>query len=224
MATIQTEGKFPKRIGDFVLYRWEDKVVVKAVSGFTTAALKTAAHYELSRKNASEFGRVSSLCKQVRVALHGILPRQDNLAVVNAFTKKMREVMTCDTLNTRGERTLANALATAEGRQLLYGYDFNPEAKKALNYQIIPGALTLTTKGIAFPETANWIGFRMHQLVFDFTNGTSELTSSGWAMEDKATLRKKIDLAIPATPDKAGTVLHYWKYSFIVIQKAVTCP
>ena len=101
MAKVTVEGKYPKRIGNYVLYPLNDEVIMKAKSGFTSKALKTSPKYALSRQNASEFGRVSSTCKELRLALKDYLPKKNNLLVVNNLTKKMRQLLGVDTGSVR---------------------------------------------------------------------------------------------------------------------------
>lgn len=224
MAKIYIEGDFPKRIDNFVLYRWGSKVVIKMVSGFTTEALDSAPKYELSRKNASEFGRVSSLCKQVRVALSGIIPKQNNLTVVNSFTKKMREVMTYDITNPRGERQLANALITEEGRQSLVGYEFNPSANIVLDYTLTDELLLINNKEVTFPSCINHIGFRIHQLAVDFGIGDNALLSSDWTLKSKTELSKTIEIAVPNQPESNGVVFMILETQFYEWVDGVCVP
>ncbi|WP_162128285.1 hypothetical protein [Flavobacterium phycosphaerae] len=224
MAILKTEGDFPKRIGNYVLYPWGDRVVVKAVSGFATETLKNAAHYEPSRQTAKEFGNVSSLCKAIRVALYGILPKQNNLAVVNAFTKKMREVITCDTTAVRGERHLTTALTTLEGKQQLKGYNFNPEAKMILACQISKDSLTFKTNDLLFPETANYIGFRVHRLAFDFTTDALELVSTNCILESKTSLPKRMNLPLPIKANTIGTVFTLLEVQFYINARGTYIP
>jgi len=49
MAKVTTDGKFLRRIGDFVLYQLQGAIVIRAKSGFTSKALKTSPKYTLSR-------------------------------------------------------------------------------------------------------------------------------------------------------------------------------
>lgn len=192
MGILLTDGKFPKRIGDYVLYRLDDQVVIRSISGFTSKGMKHAAKYELSRQNASEFGRVSALCKQVRLALYGILPQYNNLAVVNSFTKKMRAVMTHDTHNVRGHRHLATALADESGREFLRGYELNPDTVFSYDYHLYKTHLHL-----AFAIGAKVIGFRMHRLAFNFENAEKQLVSGDWHLYYSSSLATGVDLELP---------------------------
>ncbi|UPT70761.1 MAG: hypothetical protein M0D53_17155 [Flavobacterium sp. JAD_PAG50586_2] len=92
----------------------------------------------------------------------------------------MRQVLEHDTTNARGERQLANALATEAGRQLLKGYEFNPDTTIKLDYTLNEDSLTVNTNNLKFPKGINHIGFRLHQLVFDFTTGENMLVSGEW--------------------------------------------
>ena len=93
MARLITEDYFKARIDDLLFYRYRNMMVVRTISGFTKETRTTAKKYDNCTRSAMEFGRVSALCKLLRVALNGILPKQNNLAVVNSLTKKMREAL-----------------------------------------------------------------------------------------------------------------------------------
>ena len=176
-------------------------MVVRTISGFTKETRNSDPKYENCNRSANEFGRVSSLCRQVRVALYGILPTQNNLVVVNGFTKKMREVLTCDTTNPKGDRQLANALATPEGRQLLEGYGFNPDTTIALDYTLANNLLTIKPGNIIYPTGINHIGFRVHELAFDFATAESKLVSGDWVFGSGT-----INLAVPNLSNATGVL------------------
>lgn len=180
MAKITSfEGKLPKRIEDYVIYPLDDAIIIKAKSGFTTKALKTSPKYALSRQNASEFGRVSATCKQLRTVLASFLPKKNNLAVVNALTKNMRHLLVFDTQSARGERVLHKALASAEAQAQLKGYDFNPDASSSIHFTVEGSTLTLFTDGIVVPNGAKSIGVTVVSLVFDFETGAALLCEGG---------------------------------------------
>lgn len=180
MSKFKTDAFFKARVEDLLYYRYRNMMVVRTISGFTKETRNSLSKYDNCTKSASEFGRVSSLCKKIRVALSGILPKQNNLTVVNSLTKKMRQVVEHDTINPRGERNLASALAAESGRQLLKDYPFNPDTTIALDYVPAGNAVTITTKGIKYPKGIRHIGFRLHRLAFDFETAENELVSGEW--------------------------------------------
>lgn len=206
MAKVTVEGKFPKRIDDFVLYKLNDQVIMRAVSGFTSAAMKASPKYELSRQNASEFGRVSATCKQLRLALQTVLPKKNNLAVVNSLTRKMRQVLVFDDLAARGERTLARAIATEKGRQQLHGYHFNPDGGIALDFVLQNGIVQTSTSTLTFPDDANSVCFSLVALAFDFETKACSFLESEKQFFNKATLPNRVALVVPNLESFAGVL------------------
>ena len=193
---ISYEGKFLPKIEGYVIYSLHGDLIIRAQSGFTSKALKENSKYEFCRMNASEFGRVSSTCKQVRLALKIYLPKKNNLQLVNGFTKKMREVMTCDAVNGKGDRLLSNALATAVGCNLLQGYPFNPTALCALVYEIEPLQVAIATKNIVFAEGATFLSFRLLHVVFDFKTFDYQITEGGMFFFSKEKLAETVSLPV----------------------------
>ncbi|UPT70762.1 MAG: hypothetical protein M0D53_17160 [Flavobacterium sp. JAD_PAG50586_2] len=88
MTKLDTNDFFKATVDNLFFYRYGDMMVVRTASGFTKETRTTNPKYENCTRSANEFGRVSSLCKQVRLALSGILPKQNNRAMVYSFTKK----------------------------------------------------------------------------------------------------------------------------------------
>ncbi|GAA4059909.1 hypothetical protein GCM10022389_00150 [Flavobacterium cheonanense] len=197
MARVKVEGKFPKRIDDYVLYKLEDQIIMRAKSGFTTKALKTSPKYALSRQNASEFGRVSSTCKELRLALKDYLPKKNNLLVVNNLTKKMRQLLVFDTASVRGERTLAKALATIEAQNELKGFHFNPEMAISLDCTISNNQLQFITDGIVIPDGATCVSCTVLSLAFNFDAKTNSLCESDKHFYNHITLPNSITLEVP---------------------------
>ena len=214
MAKLTTDYYFKARIDNLLIYPLGTMMVMRTSSGFTKESRNTQPKYENCTRSANEFGRVSSVCKQVRIALAGILPKQNNLAVVNSFTKKMREVLEYDRTSVRGERTLANALATENSRQILKGYEFNPDTNIAFDYSLTDDALTITPATIKFPKGKNHIGFRLHLLAFDFVTGENELVSGEWVIENKKDLNEAIEMAMPTLADATGVVFTILEVQF----------
>lgn len=206
MAKVTVEGKFPKRIGNYVLYPLGADVVMRENSGFTSEALKTSPKYDLSRRNASEFGRLSSTCKELRLALKHYLPKKNNLLLVNALNKKMRQLLVFDITSVRGERTLANAMATAEGRSQLKGYHFNPVVNGVLTTTFNADKLQVSTSKISFPDGATSVGFTVVSLAFDFDTKASFLSESKKHFFNATTLPDLIELEVPKMEHTNGVL------------------
>ena len=225
MAIIKEyKGKLPKRIDDYVIYDLDGQSILKLKSGFTTEELLHAPTYEKCRQNASEYGKVSSLCKQLRLALQGVLPKKDNLLVVNTLAKRMYEVMTCDTTSARGSRNLATALTTAQGRERLTGFSFNPDSSLVMPYELQASRLTVSTKNISFAEGSNCVGFRVHRLGFDFTDGVSQLDSTDWLFHGNTSLPETVVLDYPLNTPQKGVVFTILEVQFYSYEEGSYVP
>lgn len=218
------EGKLPRRIDDYVIYDLYGQIILKMKSGFTREELLHAPKYEKCRQNASEYGKVSSLCKQMRLALQGVLPKKDNLLVVNTLAKRMYEVMICDTTSGRGSRNLATGFTTAEGRELMTGYSFNPDSSLVLPYELQVSSLTLSTKNLSFAAGSNCVGFRMHRLGFDFTNGVSQMESTDCLFYGNSSLPETVALDFPVNAPQKGVVFTILEVQFYVYEDGSYVP
>lgn len=193
MPKVYSEnGRFPKRIGDCVIYRLDEDIILRKKSGFTTKGNLTSSKYKLTRMNAHEFGNVSRLCKCIRVALKGVLPKRNNLVVVNALTKKMRAIMTLDKVSSRGERNLATAFRSRDAKDAMIDYVFNSDASFEMDYKWLEDELSVFTASVIFSKKNSRLGFRIHLLGFDFKDESSELVSSDWRFYSKKSLPKEI--------------------------------
>ncbi|MBL7885352.1 MAG: hypothetical protein JNJ52_01275 [Flavobacterium sp.] len=204
---IHYEGKLPKRIGDCVVYPLNGQLIVRAKSGFTTKALKTSVKYAQCRSNAHEFGRVSRLCKVMRQALWGILPRQHNLVVVNGLTKKMRALLDLDGVNAVGERNLAVAFAQVEAQQAFEGYAFNPMTALDVQYTMTNTQVSGAITAVPYTENATHLGWRVHALAFDFAAPAHQLTSGDWQYTALAAPNWEFAVERPMVGDGTGVVL-----------------
>lgn len=225
MAKItQYEGKLPKRLGDRVVYPLHGELIVRAKSGFTTQALKTSAKYVQSRHNAQEFGRVSRLCKVLRLALRGILPREHNLAVVNSLTKQMRALLVYDGVSGLGERTLVAALAQVEAQQALEGYAFNPMTTLDVQYALTDMQVSGAVVAVPYTENATHLGFRVHALAFNFAEPAHQLSSGDWQYTALANPNWSFDVVPPKLPDGTGVVMTLLEVALYVQAKDGFAP
>lgn len=224
MAKVTVEGKFPRRIDDYVLYKLGDQIIIRTNSGFTSKALKTSPKYALSRQNASEFGRVSATCKVIRVALQLYLPKKNNLAVVNSLTKKMRQLLVYDTESGRGERTLAKAMTSEAAQKELKGYHFNPDAAVKLGYQMDNEQVQLVTSGLCFPDGATSVCCTILSFAFDFDTKESSIVSSAPSFFSNATLPDTLVLAVPSLEGYSGTLFTFLVVSFYSVNDGGYVP
>jgi hypothetical protein len=214
MARVSSNEKLPKRIDDYLIYNLDNQFVMRKISGFTRKQILNSTKYARVRENAAEFGHVSRLCKALRLSLITLLPRKDSLAICNTLTKLMRRVLVCDTFSKRGERQLALAFENSESKTIVKGYDFNPNSLfRSIfrgSYRYDEGRLQFDdlvfSEVIVFPDDANFVGFRLSQLQFDFRNAIGDLVASSWHLFERTSSTTGFTIAIPDTKATNGVL------------------
>lgn len=98
----------------------------------------------------------------MRNALTGFMSNAKDNRVTSRLTQVLSKVKNHDLLSVRGERNVANGIATPEGKAILKGFDFNSRARMAsvlLNYFSVDtttGEVVLTNlnpaEQVHFPE------------------------------------------------------------------------
>lgn len=175
------EGKIPKRIDNYVIYKLDDALIIRANSGFTSSELKNHPKYANCRKNASEFGRISKTGKAIRILLADLLPKESNLALVNQLTKKLRTLLDFDSIHAKGERILQEALLHTNARTTLRFYDFNPSGIFYLTNK--ENDLYIGFEASSYKQNDNSVGMRWHTMHFDFETLTGVVNSEVWQIE-----------------------------------------
>ncbi|GGD27552.1 hypothetical protein [Flavobacterium orientale] len=203
---IPTGYPIPKRLGGgLVIYEMDGEYILRTQSGFTSKALKKSAKYANCRHNASEFGRVSKSCKGLRDLLTGILPKENNLAVVNSLTKKMRALLVYDMEHERGQRLLATAFEQEEVRKQLKDYSFNPDSGFVFTTEVKKGRLRLDL--VQKPWGLEYVGIRLHVVNYDFSSMEGRLCSGDWHMERGR--KRLLRYSFPTVEPSGGGVLLY---------------
>jgi hypothetical protein len=195
--------------------------IIRTSSGFTSETIKNDPKYQKSRNAAVEFGNMCSMCKSIRVSLADVLPTSNKKNVMNSFNKVMRQVMAHDLISPHGERNLANALQAEAGRNVLHGYEFNPDTKLSFNYELNEDAITTSTDTINFPGTADSIGFRVWVLAFDFETRAGQTNAGQWQFFDKDLLPNPISLLVPGIGSLSGILFTLLEVQFYNANNAV---
>lgn len=105
------------------------KIIVRKTGGFKDKPIKTHANYARTRENASEFGRCARAGKVFRMALRRYLKPMNISYVHNKVLKLFREVLVFDSTSVRGYREVGLGLQSDQGKELLVGYEFDPNCK-----------------------------------------------------------------------------------------------
>ncbi|MEO8515272.1 MAG: hypothetical protein ABI426_00940 [Flavobacterium sp.] len=212
---IQITGK----IDGLSFYEVGGKIVVRKTGGFDGKAIKEQDKYVRTRENATEFGHCATVGKQLRRALFWYAKKMNMPYLHSRVGGLMTQIMKCDTESSRGERTVAQGLLSAPGKDLLKGFEFHNTMTLwnmiRLSYDVLleEGKVVFKDfdmRSILFPVGATHLSLQFLQLRFDFSNGHYLLEKGDVVRIAASDSRDDLVLTapfIPATSDLNGVLL-----------------
>ncbi|WP_300567525.1 hypothetical protein [Flavobacterium sp.] len=185
MAKLKGIVQFTGKLEGLSFYERDGEIIVRKTGGFDGAAIKTQDNYVRTRENYTEFGHCTLAGKQLRQALGSYARKAKTTHTHSHLTGLLTKIMKCDTLSERGKRTVGLGLATAEGKQLLHRFEFNPEKPHhsmiATPYEVMmnQGKVVFEhfdAEAIAFPVGATHLSLQFLLLRCDFEEGNFVLS------------------------------------------------
>ncbi|WP_026705285.1 hypothetical protein [Flavobacterium soli] len=190
MARLKGILKLRGTLGGLTFYQRKDMkgaTLVKQQNTLTKERIHADPAFERTRENYQEFGRVNTLGAAIRHGAAALLRCAPDPSVTTRLVSLLSKVKGYDLEHERGQRTAEAGLRTAEGRNLLSGFEFN--GKAALG-SVLRCPLTLKD-GHTFllsrflpclmldcPAGATHVGFRTGVLVVDAEGTASQLHCS----------------------------------------------
>lgn len=178
MARVKGTNDIIGTIGDINYYlRNGKRIARKAGGGFTAEAIKNNPNMLKVRKNNSEFGRCSTVKKEFALALKPFLKDLNDGTLHGRLMREFVEIKNLDTVNDRGQRTVAQGMQTQRGRYLLTEFVFTPKCKSkhqlggSWGYDTDIDAMILEGYDLVekqFPKGATHLCLQVGRLHFDF--------------------------------------------------------
>ena len=125
--------------------------------------------FQRTRENGAEFGSSAKAGKLTRDGLRPIALNATDNRVVSRMTKLMTEIKNLDTTSVRWARNVGVAMASANAKSLLKGFEFNSSALLSSTlfkpYSIVTTTWVITITGVipindvVFPSGATHVSF-----------------------------------------------------------------
>lgn len=188
MARVSGLIKIEGTVEDLTFYKKEGVSYVRRKGGVSKERIGTDSNFVRTRENNTEFGHSGSSGKILRRALGSMVLKAKDSKLSSRLLGVMSQIKNLDTVSARGERKVFIGLGTAEGKQVLRGFNFN--AKSTLNNVLLaPYSLDtqtatitfsdlMTAEQIMFPQGATHVSFQNAVLQLDFETEISEMTYS----------------------------------------------
>jgi hypothetical protein len=138
-----------------------------------------------TRENNSEFGSSARYGKLTRDNLRPISMNATDGRVVARMTKIMTQIKNLDTTSIRGARNVGVAMATAQAKALLKGFEFNSDAMlssmlfKPWAVNTTTGVITIAglvpTLDLIYPEGATHVSFTGSYANINYATGVADV-------------------------------------------------
>lgn len=188
MPRVNGVVSFQGTYEDMTFYKKEGKNYVRKKSGVSKERIANDPNYVRTRENMNEFSLNISSGKMLRLSLGSLVFKAKDARLSNRLMQTMSKIKNLDSTSARGERSVSNGIATAEGKQYLIGFDFNSNAPLDsvlfANYTLdtatgkIAIASIIPADQLRFPEGATNVVFQCGLLNIDFATGLTDLVLS----------------------------------------------
>jgi hypothetical protein len=112
-------------LGEVTFYKGEDGQYVRRKGGVSKNRILNDPNYERTRENLTEFGRAATSGKLIRRAINSLMVDAKDSRVTSRLTKVLNQVKNEDLTSARGQRNVAEGLASPLGIARLKGFNFN---------------------------------------------------------------------------------------------------
>jgi hypothetical protein len=187
--------------------------------------------FERTRENNSEFGGSAKSGKLTRDNLRPISLNATDGRVVARMTKIMTQIKNLDTTSVRGARNVGVAMATAQAKALLKGFDFNNDALlssmlfKPWAVNTSTGVITITglvpTLDIVYPEGATHVSFSGAFANINYASGIADVKLTNVQNLPITGTSSAITLTPTAVPTGTGAKLFLLKIEFFQMVNTV---
>lgn len=180
--------KLDGTIGDISFYKSKDGYLAREKGGVDADRIKKDPAFERTRENGSEFGGSAKSGKLLRDAIRSLMQNASDGRVTSRLTKLMTQIKNLDATSVRGKRNVGVAMANANAKALLKGFNFN---KDAILGSILYNPFTVdTSTGVI--ELNNFIPLNDVTIA----PGTTHISVTGaWAKIDFATGEYDVQLS-----------------------------
>lgn len=128
MAKNKSLFKIEGTLDDVTFYKSADGYLVRTKGGVSKERMMKDPAFERTRENMAEFGHCAKAGKLLKSSTSGLVKKAKDRRLTSRLQKIMSEIKNSDSISARGKRLVGDGIATAEGKLLLKGFDFNINA------------------------------------------------------------------------------------------------
>jgi len=188
MAQQKSIFKLKGTIGGVSFYKSKDGYLAREKGGVDASRIANDPGFARTRENGTEFAHSATAGKLLRDAVRVLGKDASDGRISSRLTQVMTQIKNLDSVNARGERSVAEGMNTDEGKAILRGFNFNINAElgsvlsnpyqvNAETGEITIPALT-PNQDVNIPDGATHIIFKSGFASVNFATGESDFTVS----------------------------------------------
>ncbi len=181
MGKLKSFIKLEGTLDGLTFYKSQDGYLVRTKGGISKNRLLKDPAFQRTRENFKQFGLNAKAGTLLRESVGPMLAKGKDAKLSSRMVKLMNEIKNFDSTSVRGQRSVHLGLATAAGKQLLKGLDFNGRAhlQSVLNANFSVDTATgvieipdfTTQEQLAATESATHVSFRTAFVNLNFETG-----------------------------------------------------
>jgi hypothetical protein len=224
MAKLKSVIKIEGTLNDLTFYKTKDGNLVKTKSGVNGNRIANDPAFARTRENGREFGTAARAGKLLRSAMRNMMANASDGRVTSRLTQLMRQILVLDSTSERGDRNVATAMATADAKAMLNGFDFNLNAAlgtvltQPYTVDITKGIISIAgltpLKDLAIPGGATDVTFTGAWVKVDFGTDTYDVQLSNAVSLPLDNTAGAVTLTPVGPPAGAGTDVFALKVEF----------
>jgi len=218
--------KLKVTMGGITFYKSIDCYIAREKGGIEASRIANDPAFVRTRENGAEFGNAAMAGKLLRDTVRALSMNTADSRVTSRLTKTMAKVKNFDTTSVRGERNVATGLATAGGKQLLKGFNFNIRSLLSgvlfKTFDTIPatGEITIPIlypkNDLSIPQGATHVIFKSALAIVDFATGNSVMTvSTPTRLPADGIDQEEVNVIPPTPPAMSGIKFSLFCIEFV---------
>ncbi len=234
MAKNKSIIKIIGTLDDLTFYKGKEGYIVRTKGGVSKNRIKNDPAFARTRENGVEFGHSAHMGKLLRRSVIGLIEDARDGRMTSRLTQVMARVKNHDLISVRGERNVATGLATAGGKQVLKGFNFNSGAPLdsvlLTDYSLDPltGEIVLTDfspmQHVAVPQGTTHLSLRAGFLNLDFATEVKDIELSPISNLAVNSPAATVTLTPAAVPAGTGNELFFLKIAFYQEMNGIQYP
>ncbi len=215
-------------------YKTKDGMLIRTKGGISKNRMANDPAFQRTRENGLEFAHLAACGQLLRKSLGNMLKLAKDSRVASRLVSVLSKVKNLDLDSPRGERKVGVGLATAEGKSLLKGFDFNNQAKfnrvfrELYTLDPVTGTVGIAdfspSDGLLVPEGTTHVSLRSAVSRVDFSTGnysTGQSPKLNLGLTDPA---QEVSLIPDAVPAGDGVLFFYLLIEFFQEVNGIQYP